>query len=72
MFAPALANTAIRLLTREGFSDTLVRLRVRESWRSYLTGWLAPPVLVVAEAGGYFAVFPDRFGGVAAEEASLA
>lgn len=72
MTMPAVAHVLTRALTREGWEDTLVRPRVRASWRYLLASWLLPVALVVAGAAVYFAVFPGRFGGLDAVAALIA
>ena len=45
-FAPAIAATVVRKwITREGFSDSGLRLQVRQ-WRYYLLAWLLPVGIV--------------------------
>ncbi|MEU0506447.1 type II CAAX endopeptidase family protein [Nocardia sp. NPDC005998] len=47
--APAAAAVIVRRwITREGFADAGLRLRVREKWRWYLVAWLGPLGLAAA------------------------
>ncbi|CCH31616.1 CAAX amino terminal protease family [Saccharothrix espanaensis DSM 44229] len=47
-FAPALAAFVVRRwVTREGFADAGLALRLRQAWRHYLAAWLGPFALVV-------------------------
>lgn len=51
-FAPAVAAFVVRRwVTREGFGDAGLALRLRTAWPHYLVAWLGPAVLVVATAG---------------------
>ncbi|MEU0600663.1 CPBP family intramembrane glutamic endopeptidase [Streptomyces sp. NPDC006393] len=44
---PGLAGLAVRRwVTREGFADAGLRLRLRSEWRYYLAAWLGPACLV--------------------------
>jgi hypothetical protein len=46
-FAPAVAAIAVRKwVTREGFADAGLRLRLRRGWPYYLFAWLLPLVVV--------------------------
>ncbi|MFG3338539.1 CPBP family intramembrane glutamic endopeptidase [Glycomyces sp. NPDC048151] len=52
-FTPAIAAFVVRKwVTREGFADAGLRLRLREQWRLYLAAWLGP----LAFAGASLAV----------------
>ena len=44
MFAPSVANIATRLITREGWSNTLLRPNFRRGWPFYLAAWFLPVV----------------------------
>jgi membrane protease YdiL (CAAX protease family) len=51
-FAPAVAAIVVRRwVTREGFGDAGLALRLKSLWRYYLAAWLGPPALVVVTAG---------------------
>jgi uncharacterized protein len=51
-FAPAIAAVVVRRwVTREGFGDAGLALKLRSLWRYYLAAWLGPLVLVVVTAG---------------------
>ncbi|MEV0649218.1 CPBP family intramembrane glutamic endopeptidase [Phytomonospora sp. NPDC050363] len=48
-FTPAIAAFAVRRwITREGFADAGLALRLRKAWWHYLVAWLAPLGLAVA------------------------
>ncbi|WP_405106536.1 CPBP family intramembrane metalloprotease [Micromonospora sp. NBC_01405] len=51
-FAPAVAAIVVRRwVTREGFHDAGLALRLRSGWSSYLIAWLAPLAMVGATVG---------------------
>lgn len=60
MFFPALGMLLTRLITREGFSELMLRPRFRGNAGRYLLAYFAPGVLVILGAGLYFALFPDK------------
>jgi len=48
-FIPAVAAFAVRRwVTREGFADAGLKLRLRKAWWHYLIAWLAPLAIAVA------------------------
>jgi uncharacterized protein len=61
MFAPLVANIATRLLTREGWSNTLLRPNLRRGWRSYLAAWFLPILATIVGGAIYYLLFPTRF-----------
>ena len=60
-FAPALANVATRLITREGWGRLWLRPNFRRGWRSYLAAWLLPLLAVIVGGQIFFLVFPQTF-----------
>lgn len=58
MFAPALANIAARLITHEGWSDTMLRPRIRGNVRSYLAAWFYPAVATILGGLLFYLLFP--------------
>ncbi|MGY0236686.1 CPBP family intramembrane glutamic endopeptidase [Longispora urticae] len=62
-FAPAIAAVVVRRwVTREGFADAGLALRVRPAWTSYLMAWFGPLFFVlgtVAVAGASGVRIPD-------------
>ncbi|MEH6373532.1 type II CAAX endopeptidase family protein [Streptomyces sp. KLMMK] len=49
---PAIAATVVRRwVTKEGFADSGLRLRLRSAWPYYLVAWLGPLALTVATMG---------------------
>jgi membrane protease YdiL (CAAX protease family) len=62
MFAPTIANIATRLITREGWSNTFLRVDLRHGrWRYYLAAWFLPPVATLVGGAIYYLLFPSRF-----------
>ena len=48
LYAPALANLLTRLMTKEGFSDMKLHLRLKGHLKYYLIAWLVIPAVSVA------------------------
>jgi membrane protease YdiL (CAAX protease family) len=61
MFAPLVANIVTRLVTREGWSNTLLRPNFRRGWRFYLAAWFLPILATIVGGAIYFLLFPSRF-----------
>lgn len=61
MFFPALGVLVTRLVTREGFKNSMLRLNFRGNLRYYLIGWFAPMALTAIGAAVYFLIFPSEF-----------
>ncbi len=61
MLVPAIASIATRLLTREGWSDMLLRPRFRGGWPYYLAGWIAPALAIVVGGVIFYMLFPAQF-----------
>jgi len=62
MFAPMIGAIATRLITREGWSNTLLRPDFRRGrWRYYLAAWFLPPVAALVGAAIYYLLFPGNF-----------
>ncbi len=59
--APALANVATRLITREGWGRLWLRPNFRRGWRFYLAAWLLPLLAVIVGGGIFFLLFPQSF-----------
>ena len=60
MFFPTACMLLTRLLTREGFSDLLLRPRLKGNGKYYLIAYFGLPVLIVLGAALYFILFPDK------------
>ena len=61
MFFPALGVLITRLITREGFKNTMLRLNLKGNVRYYLIGWFGPMVLTILGAVLYYAIYPSEF-----------
>lgn len=61
MFAPLVANIATRLITREGWANTLLRPNLRRAWPFYLAAWFLPFLASIVGGVIYFLLFPSRF-----------
>ena len=61
MFFPALGVLITRIVTREGFNNSMLRLNLRGNVRYYLIGWFGPFVLTLLGMLLYFMVFPSEF-----------
>ena len=62
MFFPAFSVLLTRLITKEGFKDSmLVPKTGKRSIPYFLMGWFGPAVLTVIGAVIYFIIFPDSF-----------
>ena len=61
MFFPAIGVLITRLITREGFKNSMLHLNLKGNVRYYLIGWFGPMVLTILGAVLYFAVCPSEF-----------
>jgi membrane protease YdiL (CAAX protease family) len=61
MFAPLVANIVTRLVTHEGWSNTLLRPNFRRGWRFYLAAWFLPVLATILGGVIYFLLFSSRF-----------
>jgi membrane protease YdiL (CAAX protease family) len=61
MLSPAIASIATRLITREGWSNLLLRPRFRGGWPYYLAGWVAPALAIIVGGVIYYLLFPAQF-----------
>lgn len=62
MFFPALGVLITRLVTREGFKNSVIKpRRFKQSAPWFLVAWFGPVILTVAGAAVYFLVFPQDF-----------
>ncbi|MGH7279923.1 MAG: CPBP family intramembrane glutamic endopeptidase [Polyangiaceae bacterium] len=61
MWAPAIANILTRVLTREGWKSSGLRLRARENWKLYLAAWILPAAATLSGAALFFVLFPRSF-----------
>jgi membrane protease YdiL (CAAX protease family) len=61
LWAPALANIFTRLLTREGWANTLLRPNFRHGWPYWLAAWVLPGFLVIWGGTVYYMLFPQYY-----------
>ena len=62
MFIPALGVIITRLITKEGFRHSLLRLpRIKSNLIPYLIAWFGPALLTILGSAIYFLLFPDKF-----------
>ena len=61
MFSPAIANIATRLITREGWSNMLLRPNFRRGWPLYLAALFLPALATIVGGAVYYLLFPGRY-----------
>lgn len=61
MFAPTIANIATRLITHEGWSNTLLHFNFRRGWRFYLAAWFLPALASIVGGMIFYLLFPGKF-----------
>lgn len=61
MFGPTVANIATRLITREGWSNTLLRPDFSRGWPLYLAALFLPFVATIVGGAIYYLLFPSWF-----------
>lgn len=62
MFFPAIGVLITRLITGEGFGNSVIKPRsFKNSLPWFLVAWFGPVVLVIVGAAFYFLVFPQNF-----------
>lgn len=61
MFFPAIGVLITRIVTREGFKNSMLRLNLKGNVRYYLIGWLGPMALTLIGTIIYFAMCPSEF-----------
>lgn len=61
MFTPGIANIATRLITREGWSNTFLRPKLRRGWPFYLAALTLPLVAIIIGGAIYYLLFPSKF-----------
>ncbi len=60
MFFPAIGVLLTRLITREGFRDSWLRLNLKKNVKYYLLAWFGPGILTFAGMATYFLLYPDN------------
>ena len=61
MFFPAIGVLITRLVTREGFKNSMLRPNLKGNVRYYFIGWFGPMVLTLLGTLLYFALYPAEF-----------
>lgn len=61
MFFPSIGVLMTRLITKEGFKNSYLRLNLRGNIKTYLFAWFLPMVLIILGAILYYLIFGDRF-----------
>ncbi len=61
MFAPMVANLATRLITREGWSNSLLWPKFRHGLPLYLAALFLPALATIVGGAAYYLLFPERF-----------
>ena len=62
MFFPAIGVLITRLVTREGFKNSVIKpKRFRKSAPWFAVAWLGPAILMAIGAAAYFVAFPQDF-----------
>lgn len=60
MFFPAIGVLLTRLITKEGFAGSWLKLHLKGNWKYYLLAWFGPGVLTILGSALYFIIFPDQ------------
>ena len=61
MFIPAICVVLTRLITKEGFKNSMIKPNFKGNIKTYLLAYFGPSVLTVLGAVVYFIIFPDQF-----------
>jgi uncharacterized protein len=61
MWAPALANILTRMVTHEGWRQSLLRPRFKRGGKFWLAAWVLPAVLTIIGAAVYYLLYPNFF-----------
>jgi len=61
MFFPAIGTFLTRLITKEGFRDSWLKLNLKKNIKTYLLAWFGPGVLTLIGAVLYFVLFQGSF-----------
>lgn len=61
MFVPTVANIGTRLITREGWSNTLLRPNFRRGWPIYVAAVFLPILATIVGGAIYYLLFPSQF-----------
>lgn len=61
MFVPTICVVITRLITREGFKNSMIKPNFKGNIKTYLLAYFGPAVLTVLGAVVYFLIFPNQF-----------
>ena len=61
MFFPAIGVLLTRLVTKEGFADSWLKLNLKGNLKYYLLAWFGPGILAVLGSMVYFLLVPGSF-----------
>jgi uncharacterized protein len=61
MWAPAIASLLTRMITREGWRDSMLRANLKCGWPFWLAAWVLPAVLTIFGLAVYFLIFPHLY-----------
>jgi membrane protease YdiL (CAAX protease family) len=61
MGAPSMAHLVTRIITREGWQNTYLPLKLREGWRYWVVAWFAPGLLSIVGLIVFLVLFPQYF-----------
>ena len=61
MFFPAIGVLLTRLITKEGFRESWLKLNLRGNIKTYLLAWFGPSILTILGTLLYFLIAPDQF-----------
>ena len=61
MFIPAICVVITRLVTKEGFKNSMIKPNFKGNIKTYLLAYFGPSVLTVLGAIVYFIIFPNQF-----------
>ena len=61
MFFPTIGVLITRLITKEGFRDSWLKLNLKKNVKTYLLAWFGPGILTILGSGLYFLIFRGSF-----------
>lgn len=61
MFFPAIGVLLTRLITKEGFKNSWIRLNINENIKTILLAYFGPGILTILGIIVYFLIFPNHF-----------
>jgi uncharacterized protein len=61
MVSPALATVLTRMVTREGWNDTYLRLHFKQIKCYWLAAWVGTPILLLLGMGIFYVLIPQYF-----------